>query len=260
MEIYKSKFKTFTNRDYKYTKDLFELTECFAINGIEGLYLFEAVIHVEKEIEIIKNIITPLDFKQVDRIEDFENILNLALDDRKIKFKHVSINSKDMFLGATTNIRTKFIIVNMSNKIADMIINKKLNQEFLDGFSIIGHELEHREQILRIKYEELRDKIFTAMAKRSKDVSDNPTVLNFQVSYLSDVREIMSYAWQIVNNFRVRGIEDYWIKKFLSSEDSMKFKLGGQVLEDYHTVFNKIKSNTALKLLYKYMYQYLDGQ
>ena len=106
--------------------------------------------------------------------------------------------------------------------------------------NMLGHELIHREQYLKIEDDKLREKIF-------KSNLDPKT-------YLSKKYELMSYAWQIIEFFKLTGKTDEEIKKILQHNSMLKFSFS-PVLLFYHETF---KNNPdVLKRLYKYMYEYL---
>jgi hypothetical protein len=64
----------------------------------------------------------------------------------------------------------------------------------------------------------------------------------------------MSFAWQIVEWHRNEGMQDEEIKKMLQKKDTSKYRNG--VLDKFHDTFSF--GDKPLRLLYKYMYMYLD--
>lgn len=106
----------------------------------------------------------------------------------------------------------------------------------------LKHEIIHREQQRRINNEKVIDKIIK-LSRQS------------QIKYYGSKQEIMAYAWQIIFDFRIAGKPDEIIKQLIS-KDSFVANRFSKPLEAYKTLFEK--DSDVLKLLYKYIYMYLD--
>jgi hypothetical protein len=108
------------------------------------------------------------------------------------------------------------------------------------GFSqIIGHEIIHRLQ----------------KAKRNMDKFRYGEINVDDINqYLSDPDEIMSFAWQIVEWYRIENLSDESTRKLIqnaSGEERAKTPLYW-----YYKTFKN--SRQVLNELYKYIYMYLD--
>jgi hypothetical protein len=227
--------------------------QCGLLSTSNGVYLYEDVVSAEPELSEMKEIVNDsrqqiFDSKDLNQIL---HILNTILLNRKIKFYYNSrVDDKVYLIGAGYNAATNFILISCTNKVTEFYQNRKdkdiLFKNFLGNFyRSIGHELIHRYQALKIEYEEKRKEV----CKKSNE---------YGKKYLSNKHEIMSYAWQIVNNFRMEGIKDNEIKGILKTDSNIKKDIGGQILKDYHNFFKLNDGNNILKSLYKYMYMYLD--
>jgi hypothetical protein len=109
---------------------------------------------------------------------------------------------------------------------------------------IIGHELIHRNQIFEIENQELRNYIF-----------DFPKET---VKYLSNKQEMMSRAWQIIEEFRYNGLTDKQIANILRSNKDTRLVAYSTTFMYYLEFFN-IK-DPIFKKLWKYAYSYLTNQ
>lgn len=135
--------------------------------------------------------------------------------------------------------------------ITDTLLNNTkdngiLKQLFEQIELIIGHEIIHRLQFGQNKIKKLMNKY------NVENIDD----LNQVRKYLSDKDEIMAYAWQIVEFFKVHDYSKEKIKTLLQSNHLDNEKYQYEPLYYYHKVFTI--NDTPLKLLYKYMYSYLD--
>jgi hypothetical protein len=249
-------------RIFRHTcEDLYELfeieTQRGVIDSVDGPYFYEAVIKIDVEMarfsEILDDIKSSL-YSSSD-IASFLRILNDWFSNDKIKFKHINTDIDVYTKMGDFNLATGFITIRVFNKISKLQNENKDDdyEDFINQvLSILGHELIHRVQSLRIKYNKIREKVFKGFTPRKEVLAD-------WKKYFSNKQELMSYAWQIVNNFRMHGITDNFVKKILTninSQSNIKYELGGKILEDYHSIFTI--EEEPLKLLYKYMYQYLD--
>ncbi len=114
---------------------------------------------------------------------------------------------------------------------------KSFCYEFMD---LIGHEMIHRIQYINSKEQ------WIVKLQNTKDPK----------KYLFDPHEIMAYAWQIVQYFKLQNYTNKQIKEILSSTNNEK--LNCRTLKAYHYFFDK--DSDVIKRLYKYMYQYLDEE
>lgn len=76
-----------------------------------------------------------------------------------------------------------------------------------------------------------------------------------QIKYLSDKQEIMARAWEIIELFKLRNYSIEEIKNILKNGD-IRLKYTVHPLRVYHDWFDK--DSSVIKLLYKYMYGYLE--
>ena len=74
--------------------------------------------------------------------------------------------------------------------------------------------------------------------------------------YMSDKHEIMAYAFNTVEYFRMIGLTDLDLISRLKKKDIMLNSCF--FYQKYNEVFNM--EDKELKLYFKYMYMYLDGQ
>lgn len=125
-----------------------------------------------------------------------------------------------------------------------LILNAFKNyKEFKNQFAkFLKHEIIHREQNVRINNDEEIKKIIKKSRKG-------------QIAYYSSKQEIMAYAWQIVNDFRIRGKSDKIIKDLIGKDSILATKFSPP-LKMYKDLF--LQNSNILKLLYKYIYLYLD--
>ena len=131
------------------------------------------------------------------------------------------------------------------NKNIELIQNNSVSFDGFKNWLLVGikHELVHRGQYLRIKDVDIRNNLNSKNEKSYK-------------SYLSSPQEIMARAWEIVELYKV--FYGYDSKKILNSlKHSGVERYFSQVLCMYHDFF--AKDSKELKLLYKYMYEYLTG-
>jgi hypothetical protein len=144
--------------------------------------------------------------------------------------------TNELYLFYNSDISNAF---KMENKEQD-IYDYKWFLEDLEGF--IGHEIIHRMQYFKDKIKDVG-----VMSKENRK------------KYLAKPKEIMAYAWQIVQTFKLNGKDDDFIKFVLGSKrdlENVKIINFIPMLAEYYNTFDK-DSNT-MKLLYKYIYQYVD--
>lgn len=105
----------------------------------------------------------------------------------------------------------------------------------------LKHELVHRGQHLKVKDAKLANQVFQ---KSPKD----------QIEYLSDKQEIMARAWEIVELFKLFNYTSDNIRQMIQSKKLEKNQ--NFTLRTYHELFTM--DAWQMKLLYKYMYLYLE--
>jgi hypothetical protein len=220
-------------------------------NGYEvnSLELFqEAVISPENHITEIIEKVRQLKkhFKTFGSRLDLNEIqrsLNKVLEFDKILFKYSPVNNERFITTGGINIKSQLIFIfYFSNLLTIANSEENFNNFILQFKEILGHELIHREQSLRIENEEIRNKMLT------KSKADNK-------KYLGSKQEIMAYAWQIIYSFKLTGKSSSTIANILKADNIVKFKFNG-MLKEYHKNFEI--NEDPLKLLYKYMYMYLE--
>ena len=168
----------------------------------------------------------------------------------KIHFNNDTDSSRGVPISkAAHNYRTNIIEVNITDILLNNLQDEKILNHFVEQFEIIvGHEILHRLQYGKNKIKNFMNKY------NVEDVND----LNQVRRYLSDKEEIMAYAWQIVEFFKIHDYKREKIKNLLKNNELENEKYQYEPLYYYHKVF---KINDApLRLLYKYMYMYLDSK
>ena len=108
----------------------------------------------------------------------------------------------------------------------------------------IKHELIHRQQFLRIQSEELSSKI------------GNTKKFDNDLEYMSDKQEIMSFAWQAIEYFKLAGVKKQNILSILR-EPKEYFRFDNSVFSAYWWAYErKLISKETIQLFYKYAYLY----
>lgn len=208
------------------------------INCLE--YLMESIIKPELYIENLLNILDDNKniLKKYTHPEDLVKALSNLYKNHKIEFKVYNMNLDSfIYLGSHT-IDT--IYLNCTPKI--IYAYKDYTNFKIQFEKFLKHEIIHREQFNRINNEDIIKKIL------NQDKSS-------QIKYFSQKYEIMSYAWQIVYDFRIAGKDDKIIKKLVSKQSFVANRFSIP-LQRYKKLFKK--DSDTLKLLYKYIYMYLD--
>lgn len=136
------------------------------------------------------------------------------------------------------------------------ILNSLNNEAFYNLFikylmNILKHELVHRGQALRIKDLNIRAEVL------SKDYGELITKNNIR-KYLADKQEIMANAWFIIQTFKFHNYDNKKIINLLNTNHKHDDKkiLMSNLLKIYHDYFEM--NENPIKLLYKYMYLYLQ--
>jgi hypothetical protein len=143
---------------------------------------------------------------------------------------------------ATLSNKNNTIGIYINENIIKSLQNKDYYVFFVKWFLFnLKHELVHRGQHLKVKDAKLANEVFQ---KSYKD----------QIEYLSDKQEIMARAWEIVELFKLFNYTDDNIRKIIQSKKPEKFQ--NFTLRTYHLLFNM--DDWQIKLLYKYMYLYIE--
>jgi hypothetical protein len=177
--------------------------------------------------------------------------LNIIFRKSKIQFIPQSFILEDPYeQGIEFGINSAATLSNKNNTIGFFInhnIIKSLQDKeqyniFVKWFLFnLKHELVHRGQHLKVKDTKIVNQIFK---KSYKD----------QIDYLSDKQEIMARAWEIIELFKLSNYTNENIRKIIQSKNLEKFQ--NFTLKTYHSIFNM--NDWQMKLLYKYMYLYLE--
>lgn len=145
---------------------------------------------------------------------------------------------------ATLSNKNNTIGVFINSNIIKSLQDKDQYQYFIKWLLFnLKHELVHRGQHLKVKDIKIANEIFKKSYKG-------------QLEYLSDKQEIMARAWEIIELFKLLNYTNDNIRKMIQSKDLEKNQ--NFTLRTYHTLF-KI-DDWQLKLLYKYMYLYLEEE
>ena len=103
--------------------------------------------------------------------------------------------------------KTLDIIVYCSPSIEKLFIDKDFQLEFLSSFKqLIGHELIHRSQFISVQNYRNQVKI---------NRYNNSPKYQTEVGYFADKAEIMSYAWQIIEELRFQGANDSDVLEYI---------------------------------------------
>lgn len=230
--------------------------EVFSFPCRTSSYLVEAVYRPDKYVNILYNQLKSHIYhynklfkygEQVctfltERFKEFNIIFEYdgKYDDQESK--KYGINS----MATGSNSLTIYIYCNPIIK--DIFINKKLQENFLQYFrEVIGHELIHRSQSISIENYNLQKKLIRDEAKLKYQTS---------VGYYADKKELMSYAWQIIEELRFQGAYDIDILNYI--KDIAKYPQYNCLI--YEHVYIKYYRNTkVINQLIKYVYEYLKG-
>jgi hypothetical protein len=202
--------------------------------------LFEAVINPE---EYTDNLVEILDknkkiLEQQTHPEDLCKLLSNLYYSHKIIFKVFSSDNNLMIYSGSSDdeniyIRCTPAIIEAYDKY----------EEFKNQFEkYLKHELIHRYQFLKMK----SDSVIKQIIRKSR---------RDQISYYGSPQEIMAYAWQIINDFRMTGKSDEVIKQLISKDSFIATRYSAP-LEMYKRLFQE--NSEVLNRLYKYMYEYLN--
>lgn len=110
---------------------------------------------------------------------------------------------------------------------------------------IIGHELIHRNQMFHLTNKKLRNYIFDHSKLEVEE-------------YLKNKQEMMSRAWQIIEEFRYKELNDKTILNIMRNNKDTRIIAKSFTLSTYFDYFNP--KDKIFKDLYKYMYLYISNQ
>jgi hypothetical protein len=144
--------------------------------------------------------------------------------------------------------KTLDIVIYCSPSIEKLFIDRDFQLEFLSSFKqLIGHELIHRSQFISVENYRNQIKI---------NRYNNSPKYQTEVGYFADKAEVMSYAWQIIEELRFQGANDRDILEYI--KDTGKHP-------EYHCmIYEEIylkyyRNTTVVNQLIKYIYEYLKG-
>jgi len=127
--------------------------------------------------------------------------------------------------------------------------------------SILGHEVIHREQELKIKSADIRRKLIVNYSKiRDSLKSQDPK--EWDIFYKSNKKEIMAFSWSIIEDLRYHKKTDEEILEIIQhisrkDVDIFFYNMMSSALASYISLFKN--RDEPLKTLYKYIYEYLRG-
>lgn len=197
--------------------------------------------------EYIKSNITPLIKSLADIVYDsktkkeIEKKLNKLFKSLYIEFLFVKdLSPIDIVSASTTNNKTQTITIYLSNNLLQVRETNNMKLFFLELKSKLSHELIHRIQFIKANQSKLNN--------QKRDIDER--------EYLSDKHEIMAFAFNTIEYFRMSGIIDKSILQYIKQNNPI-----------LNTCFfykkymdNFTMEDKELKLYFKYIYMYLDGQ
>lgn len=263
-------------KEYKYDPDEDEFRtpqgqniryEQQAVKYVPGSFLKpfllqEAIIDPNQYINEIKVKVNSEKFKKILHTDQMIHAcrgLTLLLWKNKIKFiyeKTIAIGSDEFiqrgFNKAGTDsdkFNTIYIFVNDNIKkciVSDEYYSRMIEQLLL----LIKHELIHRAQKLHISNEKEKRKIY--------DISQDADIKK----YYGQKYEIMARAWQIIEELKLfGGMNSEEIKTYMKRKtNGSEMHLENKSLSYYIYNSNFETSSNTIKLLYKYMYLYLEDK
>ena len=217
-------------------------------------FISESVIRPDKYIVLLcdnlKSIIQSNQGKKFAVSELFCKFINSKLKIFNIEFRSSNTfdNEESKLSGVNvmfTGYKSLTIIIFCSPIINELFINKELSTHFLQVFKeIVGHELIHRSQFINRHLNKSESNI----------MRQPPEEFN---KYLSQKTEIMSYAWQIIEELRFKGLSDTKILNYIKTKrNDNNLDYENNILDYYIYTF---RDTQVLNQLFKYMYEYLKG-
>lgn len=143
--------------------------------------------------------------------------------------------------GATIPDKKATIKIYVNDNILKIQSDNIFAEEFKKWFLfVLKHELVHRGQFLAIRNSKIRSQVM---------VKDNSNIK----TQLSDKQEIMARAWEIIELYKlIANMNNLQIKKAIKNYPN----INNETLNAYYYLFGK--DSKEIKLLYKYMYEYLE--
>jgi len=214
--------------------------------------MYEMVLHPNNYVNLMKDKLN-LFYNKNDfmDLKDLIISLNSYFLNEKIEFKKSPLVEPfgNGLLKGGYQPKTGTIYLFYDNNIIDSFKlqnNKNLNTDFkwfLETFEeLLGHEVVHRLQFLKDNIK----KIGVMSDKNEKE-------------YLAQPKEVMAYAWQIVQTFKMYKYDNEFIRFILKDrEDTESLKNINYIpmFKKYYNYFPK--NSNVIKLLYKYIYLYTE--
>jgi hypothetical protein len=220
-----------------------------------SFHLFnEAVIDVNKYLQSLNRLFDDIrnEILKARNLFSIKRILNKTFKEYRIKFK---ISFKDeiqkhedyrygIIVAETLLDKYSTIIIYCNRYILDISKNDKIFEEFKKRcIKYIQHELIHRLQLIDIN---------DLKIKKNLNIKDQD-----KIKYFSNDKELMAFAWQVVEELRFSGLSDNDIKRKLTKLDFTANH--SKTFTIYIRLFKNTENENILKILYKYIYMYLEG-
>lgn len=215
--------------------------------------LLEAVVNPEKYLFDIEQKLDKFIYKIKDKNFDASTLafkLGWILSQNRIRVKYQkniipSLDPSSSFginEAGTIPDKKATIQVYINDNIVNIQQNKSFANEFKKWFLfVLKHELVHRGQFLAINNSKIRAQVM---------VKDNSMLIN----QLKDKQEIMARAWEIIELYKLlANMNNSQIKTAIKNYPN----INNETLNAYYYFFGK--DSKEIKLLYKYMYEYLGG-
>lgn len=150
--------------------------------------------------------------------------------------------------GMTSGSNSLQILIYCSPSIEKLFIDRNFQKLFLKAFKeLIGHELIHRSQYIAVKNYHNQNNITRFLTSPKYKT---------EIGYYADKSELMSYAWQIIEELRFLGAYDFDILDYI--RDIKKHPEYKCLV--YEEIYLKYYKNTQIiNRLIKYIYEYLKG-
>lgn len=151
------------------------------------------------------------------------------------------------------------LIIITCNPLLENIQNSKEDLKIFkdDLRSTLYHEMIHRKQFLKIKSENL-EKVLEKYKNQIMGIhgaTSSKELTNLKMkNYLGNNFEIMSFAHQIVEFFKVNNFTDSQMLKMIKDNELRSYSY---ILGEYYKYFTI--EDIQMKKLYKYIYVYLDN-
>jgi hypothetical protein len=171
-------------------------------------------------------------------------IMNMVIADDPDFYIKLGINGANVMFDKYVTI-----VIHCNELIEKSFKDEHTFNKFLDAFYIVvKHELIHRQQYLRMQSDELVSQI-----GHSKKFTT-------QIDYISDKHEIMAFAWQAVEYFKLRGVSKQNILSVLK-EPKKYFRYDNSIFAAYWLAHEKgLITDDTINLFYKYAYYYANEE